>query len=232
MRQWLWLLLFFGGGLIPDCFAESRQMMHIGTLMQISPQHPVVLKVERAYENLGMDMQLETMPLERLRLEAARGVLIDGNLAAAATLQQTVPELIRIPVQLYMLELSAFVGQMQQPPATWADLAKLRVAYMAGMLSVEARLKLHQVDNVIPILTLKQALQYVAKGRADVAILPKAEAEFVLRQLPELRLNTVSSVLEQIPMYHYIHQKHQALVGPLTTQLEQIMAPVNTTGQH
>jgi len=31
-------------------------------------------------------------------------------------------------------------------------------------------------------------------------------------------------------MYHYIHQKHQALVGPLTAQLEKIIAPVQATG--
>ncbi|TXH95957.1 MAG: transporter substrate-binding domain-containing protein [Rheinheimera sp.] len=204
--------------------------MHIGTLTQVSPQHPLVLKVQQAYQNIGLQMQLETMPLERLRLEAARGLLLDGNLAAAASLQQVIPQLIRIPVQLYQLELTAFVRDPQLKPAQWADLQPLRVTYTAGMLSVEARLKQHQVKALTAALSLEQALQYVAKGRADVAVLPKAEAEYVLRQLPGQQLRAVLPALELLPMYHYIHQKHQALVGPLTTQLQQIMAPVETPG--
>ena len=208
----------------------AEQVMHIGTLMQISPQHPLVVKLQQAYQQLGLRMQLETMPLERLRLEAARGVLVDGNLAAAASLQQVIPQLIRIPVQVYQLELTAFVRDPQLKPAQWTDLQQLRVTYLAGMLSVEARLKQHQVKALTAALTLEQALQYVAKGRVDVAVLPKAEAEYVLRQLPGQQVHAVLPALELLPMYHYIHQKHQALVGPLTAQLEKLIAPVQATG--
>ncbi len=211
--------------------AENR-LMHIGTLTQISLQHPVVLKMDQAYTALGLEMKLETMPLERLRLEASRGDLVDGNLAASAALQVVVPELIRIPVQIYQLELTAFVSDPAIRPAQWSDLQPLRVAYMAGMLSVEARLKQHQIPALSATLSLEQALGYVAKNRVDVAILPKAEAEYVLRQMTGSKVQAVMPALEVLPMYHYIHQKHQALVGPLTAQLEQIMAPAPATEQH
>ena len=204
--------------------------MHIGTLMQISSQHPVVLKVQQAYQNIGLQMQLETMPLERLQLEAARGVLLDGNLAAAANLQQVIPQLIRIPVQVYQLELTAVVRTSWLKPTHWADLQMMRVTYMAGMLSVEARLQQHQIKAATVALTLEQALQYVAKGRVDVAVLPKAEAEYVLQQMKVRQVQAVQPALELLPMYHYIHQKHQALVGPLTAQLEKLIAPVQATG--
>lgn len=208
------------------------KVMHIGTLTQISPQHPLVIQVRQAYQNLGLQMQLDTMPLERLRVEAARGELLDGNLAASATLSQVVPQLIRIPVQIYQLDLTAFVSRPELQPAQWSDLQPLRVAYMAGMLAVESRLKQHQVKSLTATLTLEQALQYVAKGRVEVAVLPGTEADYVLRQMAGLKVQAVQPALEQLPMYHYIHQKHKALVGPLTSQLEQIMAPANLTGQH
>lgn len=220
----IWLLLFSAA------VTADNRLMRIGTLTQISSQHPVVLKMEQAYTALGLEMKLETMPLERLRLEAARGDLVDGNLAASAALQGVVPELIRIPVRIYQLELAAFVSDPAIKPAQWSDLQPLRVAYMAGMLSVEARLKQHQVQALSSTLTLEQALRYVAKNRVDVAVLPRPEAEYVLRQMTGSKVQAVVPVLELLPMYHYIHQKHQALVGPLTAQLEQIMAPA--TGQH
>jgi polar amino acid transport system substrate-binding protein len=186
--------------------------------------------VQQAYQNIGLQMQLETMPLERLHLEAARGVLLDGNLAAAANLQQVIPQLIRIPVQVYQLELTAFVRTSWLKPTHWADLQMMRVTYMAGMLSVEARLQQHQIKAATVALTLEQALQYVAKGRVDVAVLPKAEAEYVLQQMKVRQVQAVQPALELLPMYHYIHQKHQALVGPLTAQLEKLIAPVQATG--
>lgn len=144
---------------------------------------------------------------------------------------QVIPELIRIPVPVYQLELTAFVRDPQLKPAQWADLQSLLVSYMAGMFSVEAKLRQHQVKALTAALTMEQALQYVAKGRVDVAVLPGPEAEYVLRQLPSLQLQAVLPALEQLPMYHYIHQKHQALVGPLTAQLKDIMAPVPAIGQ-
>ncbi|MDZ7870810.1 MAG: transporter substrate-binding domain-containing protein [Rheinheimera sp.] len=214
----------------PVWVGADDKVMHIGTLMQISPQHPVVMQVRQAYQNLGLPMQLDTMPLERLRVEAARGELLDGNLAASATLSQVVPQLVRIPVQIYQLDLTAFVSRPELQPAQWTDLQPLRVVYMAGMLAVETRLKQHDVKLLTATLTLEQALQYVARGRADVAVLPKAEADYVLRQMAGLKVQAVQPALEQLPMYHYIHQKHQALVGPLTAQFEKIMAPVQAAG--
>lgn len=219
------LLLLFACGV-----SARSEVMHIGTLMQISPQHPLVVQVKQAYQQLGLQMQLETMPLERLRVEAARGELLDGNLAASVTLSQTVPQLIQIPVQIYQLDLTAFVSRPELRPAQWTELQPLRVAYLAGMLAVESRLKQHQVKTLTTVLTLEQALQYVAKGRVDVAVLPKAEADYVLRQMTGLKVQAVQPALEQMPMYHYIHQKHQALVGPLTAQFEKIIAPVQATG--
>ncbi|WP_430457650.1 hypothetical protein [Rheinheimera sp.] len=42
----------------------------------------------------------------------------------------------------------------------------------------------------------------------------------VMQQMTGLKVQAVQPALEQMPMYHYIHQKHQALVGPLTAQFE------------
>ena len=52
-----------------------------------------------------------------------------------------------------------------------------------------------------------------------------------MQQMTGLKVQAVQPALEQMPMYHYIHQKHQALVGPLTAQFEKIIAPVPVTGQ-
>ncbi len=226
----LWRALLLIPLLLQGAAGAEAAVMHIGTLLQISGQHPLVVRVGQAYHNLGLQMQLEPMPLERLRLEAVRGELIDGNLAAAATLAQQIPQLLQIPVPIYQLELTAYVSDSRISPRHWADLRGLRVACIAGMLSVEDRLKRHQVQQQVPALTLEQALLYVAKGRVDVAVLPKAEADHVLRQMAEIKVQAVLPVLEQLPLYHYIHQKHQALVGPLTAQFEQLRDPVTGIG--
>ena len=94
------------------------------------------------------------------------------------------------------------------------------MTYLAGMVSVEQRLQGLQLKNALPVITLEQALRSVAKGRADVAVLPGTEADYVLARFADLKIQKVQPALEQLPMYHYIHRKHQALVKPLTEQLQ------------
>lgn len=200
---------------------ESLPPMRIGTLMQIAPDHPVVSRVSGAYHRLGRQMVLETMPLARLKIEAAKGVLIDGNLAAAASLAEQVPELLLIPVPVYQLRLAVYTLPAQRAVRQWSDLQGLRLTYLEGMLSVQARLQHHGLAVSQSALTLSQALQYVEKGRVDAAVLPCDEAEYVLSQWPAHQVKRQLPLLEQITMYHYIHQKHQELVPALTGQLRQ-----------
>lgn len=221
---WLGAMICMAIFILPLPAAASK-IMHIGTLLELPPEHPATLRARQAYLNLGMEMQLELLPIERLRLEAQRGQLIDGNLAGAWELGEAVPELIRIPVPIYQLELAAYVSDAQLHIRHWRDLRPLRVIYLKGMFSVLERLKSNQVTQLQTVMSMQQALQYVARGRADVAVLPRAEAEFVLQQMAGLKVQAVLPVLEQLPLYHYIHQKHQALVGPLTAQFENLKAP-------
>lgn len=200
---------------------DTQAPMRIGTLLQIAPDHPVVSRVGGAYHRLGRQMVLETMPLARLKVEAARGVLIDGNLAAAASLAEQVPELLMIPVPVYQLRLAVYTLPAQRAVRQWSDLQGLRLTYLAGMLSVQARLQHHGLAVSQGAMTLSQALQYVEKGRVDAAVLPCDEAEYVLSQWPAHQVKRQQPLLEQITMYHYIHQKHQELVTALTEQLRQ-----------
>jgi len=198
----------------------AAQPMLVATLQQIDPQHPAVLLVAQAYHNLGLRMELETMPLERIRYQLARGTLVDANLAAAATLNQILPDLIRLEVPVYQLEIALFVRKEQPLAADWQQLRDTKLVYLQGMNSVELLMGQHQIQQASAVLSMSQALQALAKGRYDGAVLPRAEAEVVLKQLKINQVVASTPILETIPMYHYLHRKHQQLVGPLTTQLK------------
>ncbi len=198
--------------------------------MQVDEQHPVFIRVSQAYKNLGYDLKLETMPLARLEIEAAKGDLIGGNLAAPVAAARLIPQLVQVPVPIYQLELTAFVAQPDETIRQWSDLREKRVVYLTGMLPVEQQLEQQGIQRKTGVMSMVQALQFVAKGRMDVAVLPRAEAEFVLRQMPDLPVRPLSPPLAVLPLYHYIHQKHQTLVEPLTRQLRQLMAQPVVTG--
>jgi hypothetical protein len=114
--------LSFLSFLLLQSTASAAPVMHLGTVTQLSPTHPVTLKLTEAYKTLGMDLQIEAMPLSRLRIEVGRGQLVDGTMAGQVGLEQVIPELLMVPVPLYQLELSAFVVEPRQGPRRWADL--------------------------------------------------------------------------------------------------------------
>ena len=102
--------------------ASAVPVMHLGSVTQLSPTHPVAIKLTDVYKTLGMELRIEPMPLSRLRIEAGRGQLVDGTMVGQVGLEQVIPELLMIPVPLYQLELSAFVLEPRQGPRRWADL--------------------------------------------------------------------------------------------------------------
>jgi polar amino acid transport system substrate-binding protein len=194
-------------------------VLYVATLQQLQPDHPVAKLVGQAYQNIGVRMQLEALPLERTRLELSRGRWLDANLAAAATFAAVAPELIRIDVPVYQLELAVFSRADRGLSADVSQLKGQQVAYLHGMHLIEVMLHKQGVLRLQPVTTLSQILQGLDKGRYDAAVLPRREAEAMIKQLKLSQVVWHPPILTTIPLYHYLHRKHQRLLEPLTAQL-------------
>lgn len=201
---------------------HATPVIRVVTILQIKPDHPTVLMLQQAYQQLGLEMRLDLMPLDRATLELNRGVLVDATLVAAQSFAKLNPKLIKVPVPIYQLDLRVFSSDPTLRIQSWQDLRPYQVMFLQGMTSVELRLQQHQVQEQFEVLSLGQALQRLALGRNQLAVLPKAEAEAMLSELRLAKVFMAAEPLEVMPVYHFLHPKHQHLVAPLTQVLSRL----------
>lgn len=218
-----WLFYVLVSAFLPAAVAaeSSADILSVAVPQQLEAQHPTVQLLQQAYKNLGINIRLDAMPLERIRRELALGRL-DAHLAAAETLGEVMPELMRLEVPVYQLELAVFARAGQAPIANVVLMKQQRVAYLQGMHMVEVLLKKHDIRQLNAVMSLSQVLQGLEKGRYDTAILPRREAEAVLKQLKLTQVVLLPPILTTIPLYHYLHRRHHWLVQPLTAELRRL----------
>lgn len=202
--------------------ATAAAPLKVVTMINIQPNHPVVVLMDQAYQRLGLTMQLELMPAERGRIELARGLSLDATLAAAENFSQALPTIVRVPVVIYQLDLHAFTADPMLQVQDWTDLQQLQVSYLQGMESVRLRLQQHQINRLETVMSLEQVLRRLQLGRDKVAVLPRFEAESMIELLQLQGIRRLDPCLAEIPLYHYLHTKHQALVAPLSQVLVEL----------
>lgn len=199
--------------------ATAAAPWKVATIMNIQPTHPVVQRVDQAYRQLGLSMQLELMAAERIKVELQKGELLDATLAAGLIFGEDKPHLIRIPVSVYQMQLCAFSTDADLQISQWQQLQPYSVLYIQGQITVKTRLEQHQLTQAEGVLSLEQALRRAAVQRGQAAVLPCTEAQQVLTALDLKAALQQSPPLETVELYHYIHQKHRMWLQPLTQAL-------------
>ena len=90
------------------------------------------------------------------------------------------------------------------------------------MVAVKQQLELNSGQQVVAVMSMEQALRQLELGRNKLAVLPKFEAEAMVKKLQLKNVQVVAPSLMVTSAYHYVHQKHQALVAPLSKVLSRL----------
>lgn len=196
--------------------------MRVSTIQNIQADHPALLLMQRAYLELGIQMELSHMAADRALLELKKGELIDATLGAILLFESLHPELVRVPVPIYQMELAVFTADAGMQTVDWQILRNQPVIYVQGMQSVLFTLKQHQVSRAEAVLSLEQALKRLELGRDRFAVLPKFEAEAMLKKLQLHKVRQLEPLLARMKLYHYVHEKRRDLVAPLSEVLARL----------
>jgi len=196
--------------------------MRVVTILNIAPDHPAVLLMQQAYQQLGISMLMSHMAADRAMLELKKGQLVDATLGAIIGYEKQYPELARVPVAIYQLDLALFTSDPSMQNANWQSLRSKQVTYVQGMQSVLLTLQQHQISQTEAVLSLEQALKRLDLGRDRYAVLPKFEAEAMLKKLQLAKVRQLQPMLTRVKLYHYVHRQHLALVAPLSEVLARL----------
>ncbi|NRR31085.1 hypothetical protein HSX11_12925 [Oxalobacteraceae bacterium] len=187
-----------------------------------------------AFGRVGMDVLLRQTPPLRASIEAEAGI-IDGEVGRAIAYGQFHPGLIRVEEALASVKVVAFARTPGLSVDGWDSLKgkPYRVEYRTGYITFKTRLE--QVlppQQISSVVDAQSGLQRVALGSTDLFI---DTEEYGLSQLSRLQSRYGAlyraGLIEDIPVYIYLHRRHAALAPLLANALSKMKAD-GALGRH
>jgi polar amino acid transport system substrate-binding protein len=168
-----------------------------------------------AYKELGFDVAFTPLPIRRGYAQAETGE-VDG-LGMTVSLELA-PSLLRIEVPISYEETVVWATRRDIVPNGFASLQPFLIGHIAGVRYFESRLQGMRTDTATSLEALFRKLEL---GRTDVV----TESRFngcILRQLGLSKVVLLQPSLEVLSGYHFLHQKHAALVPRITAVLRKM----------
>ena len=169
-----------------------------------------------AYQQLGISVTAEYLPNERAIVDANDGVL-DGVLDRRAGMTEIYPNLMMVPVVLMTSDWVVFTKQARFPVQGWESLRPYMIALQRGSKGPE---KGTEGMNRTIVTAKEQMFQMLEAGQVDVVLAIREDGLRVLKQLGFTDITILEPSLQQVPVYHYLHKKHAALVSKITAVLQ------------
>ncbi|MDZ7869500.1 MAG: hypothetical protein U5L02_09950 [Rheinheimera sp.] len=202
---------------------EAPHTLQIATsLSQSALSSQIEQQLQQAYSRLGYQMQLVRLPAGRSLQMTNRG-LYDGELFRIDGVQHEFAQLRQVPIQLASIELLAFVRTGQKNVLRdWALMKNIRVGFVRGFRLAS---QLQYAGHPIPVTTLEQAVGMLEQGKIDVLLEDQLSVLSVLpAHTEQAGITALPGSLAHAGLYHYLHQRHSALLQPLATVLKKTVA--------
>ncbi|MFC1523437.1 substrate-binding periplasmic protein [Thermodesulfobacteriota bacterium] len=190
---------------------SAQERLEFSTI-QDSIITPVLQQVvQEGYQQAGIEIKITEMPAQRSLLEANEG-RVDGELVRTKFIEPISPNLIRIPVSIYLYKSMAFSKQKIRING-WRSLKPYKLGFLRGHKQVEEKLKgltYKRVENSDQLFKMMDA------ERLDVVIIGRARGLRTIQQLNLEKIKVLEPPLSELNLYHYLHKRHQHLVSKMT----------------
>lgn len=219
MRFFLLCLLCFQ---CSTCLAAVPQI-EVGASNNLPPDHPSILLMQKAYQQLGYQMKLVVMPLERSAYESNKGLMLDAELSRTAEAAAMLPNMVRVKVPIGHIRITAFSREPSIQIKNWHSLGIWQVDVLRGIYLAKINM---QGQKYTEVNTIPQAMKRLLSGRADIAVLLGDETEWLLKQQAYQGIYAIAPDLAKTEIFHYVHERHAALVPKLEAALRQLTMQV------
>lgn len=172
-----------------------------------------------AYQRLGISIDVKSMPGKRALRESSEG-RTDGEVHRIAKIEESYPTLIRVPIILSHLNTTAFSKDSKMIVSDCNALKNYRIGIVRG--AKHAELCTQGLKQVIPLTNSTMLFQFIEVGRADVVIIGGLSGIIQLKKLGIDSVHPLSPPLRKLPLYHFLHQKHKALVPKIYAVLKKM----------
>jgi polar amino acid transport system substrate-binding protein len=219
MRFFLLCLVWFQ---CSTCLAAVQQI-DVGASNNLPLDHPSILLMDKAYQQLGYQMKLVIMPLERSAYESNKGLILDAELSRTAEAAAMLPNMLRVKVPIGHIRITVFSRDPAIKIKNWQSLRPWRVDVLRGIYLAKINM---QGQKYTEVNNIPQAIQRLLSNRADIAVLLGDETEELLNQQAYQGIYTITPDLAKTEIFHYVHERHAALVPQLEAALRQLTLQV------
>ncbi len=210
------------GGLATATAFGQGQTLSLSTNNTPADRRALQLLGEEAFRRTGLGLRLLSLPSER-SLFAANAGEVDGEGLRVAGLDETYPNLIRIPERFIGISFVAFARDDRiRLDRGWDSLKPHRIAFINGWKLFETKAgdarSVNRVDNP------EQLLRMLEHDRVDLALYTRTDGVALARSLGLAQIRPLSPSLADADMFVYLHRRHEALVPRIAQALRDMKA--------
>lgn len=196
---------------ISATFQGLAQQLHFSSIDGLIEQEIGRLVLPQIYAKLNIDITITPLPAKRAQFEADSGIS-DGEIMRIHSYGKEAKNVIRVPTAYFYLETSAFALKSRHfQIQSLEDLKGHHIAIVRGVKHAENAVK--DILRVTELNSTDQILQFVARGRADLALANTSDGKMNLNTLGLNDLAKAGPALQTLDLYHYIHKDHAQLVS-------------------
>lgn len=169
----------------------------------------------KAYNRLGIKIKYRPLPGERA-LRTSNAGKVDGEVFRIANVSKRYTNLVQIPTSINTLPAIAFSKNKKISIDGWQSLHPYKIGIQVGIKFAERGTK--KLNPVI-VDTNEQLFRMLNSGRIDIAIASQVNGIKTLNTLKYINIHALQPVIEEYPLYHYLHKRHISLVPKLNDVL-------------
>jgi ABC-type amino acid transport substrate-binding protein len=186
---------------------------------------PALERLRLAYAQLGIQIDTEMSPLKRALASSSSGKT-DGEVFRIGTIGADYSSLVRVNVPVGHMTTYAYTNRPELFDAEREELKKLRVGYVIGAIfAAEAA---NDYDESWALTDLEQLFHMLQGGRIELILAAEAPAEKMINKLGLVgKVRAIPSTRDELPLYHYLHERHANLVPRVEAALRDVMSLKN-----
>lgn len=201
-------------------FTYGQTVLSLARIEHLAEQEIAQWLLTDIYQQLGMTFQVTPLPGARAK-ELTRLGAYDGEVLRIHSYGENNPDILRVPTAYSSLETTAFALTKKNIVInTRDDLARYRIVVIRGVLHTQ---DISQgLDNVHIVENGEQMMNFLALGRADIALTNTLAGFQVLKRFGIKGIRNVGTIATQ-PLYHYLHRRNKGLIHHLDARIKKMI---------
>jgi len=199
--------------------SQARETLTLNTVGK--PPFSTVMHalLKEAFDRIGLDIKIQELPGRRALINADKGIE-DGDAGRTKGTEKKYPNLVMVPESILSVSIVGFANRDLKATLnqSWKDLKPYNVGILRGHQHSE-RMVVHY-KSLVKADDTAQLLTVLSKGRADVAVTVQIEGLSAIKTEKLEGIKILQPPLQVIPIYTYLHKKHQGYVAKLDSAIK------------